>query len=340
MKLERNGIVAIIFVITFVILLFFSYLTSGFLLEVKGILVAIYFSVWVVAVVFVVLTFVFPYLADRKKVKDAKKAGSSSGAGVPVPFKSPRSGLPVRERIVAYVTERRREDGLSAPEPLRPSRTVSSDSVRTAGAGASQRVIPGSGITPMVSGVSPDLSGKGTESTGDDMGDLPLPDDFGSVDDSSGDMGSLPGLDDDFGDLGGFGGGDEMPPDFDGDNSGLLGDSDGIQSDSEPVSASYSDMSDGELPGFDGDINQEFGESELISDDGMMDLSGDDVLTMDDDEAFSSSSLAGSLSEEGLPDIDGGLEPDLIDSDLTGDEDFGDIEFMDLEPEEPKKSSK
>ena len=343
MKLERNGIVAIIFVITFVILLLFSLLTSGFRLDIKGIFVAIYFAVWVGAVAFVILTFVLPYLSDRKKEKKRAKAGSShSGGGTPAPFRSPRSGLPVRERIVTYVAERRREDGLSAPEPLRPSRTVTSGSAGMPSAGASHRVVAVSGSASQVSPVdriSPEIPEAPRVSGNDDLGDLPLPDDFGSVDESDSDMGGLPGLDDDFDDLDGFGGGDEMPSDLNDDNSGLLGDFGDIHSAPEPVSAPSPVMSDGELPGFDGDIDSDFIESDLMSDDGIMDLSGDDILTMDDDEERPSShSSSGGLSEAGLPDLDDSLEPDIIDSDLSGDEDFDDIEFMDLEPEEPDKS--
>lgn len=336
MKLERNGIVAIVFAVTFVILLLFSLITSGFRLDLKGILVAVYFSIWVGAVAFVILTFVIPYIAERKKEPKKGKSAASAGSATPTPFKSPRSNLPVRERIVAYVAERRREDGLSAPEPLRPSKNVTSGFSGAAGSAAAPRVAA-SGIPPVAS-ASPQQTRSSAMSGSDDMGDLPLPDDFGSVDDGSGDMGGLPGLDDDYDDMGGFGGDDDMSPDFGGDHGGLLDDSG--PGEVASVSAASSGMSGGELPGFDGDLDPGFGESDLMSDDGMMDLSGDDVLTMDDDDSPSvSSSSSGGLSDDGL-DLGDTLDPDLLDSDLSSDDDFGDIEFMDLEPEEPKKGKK
>jgi hypothetical protein len=335
MKLERNGIVAIIFVVTFVLLIVLSFLTSGFRLDLKGIFIAVYFSVWISAVAFVVFTFVLPYMADRKKVKKTAKIGSTSGIRSTTPpphFKSPRSGLPVRERIVAYVAERRREDGLSAPEPLRPSRTVSSVSAGPAGATASQRVMVGSGsqISSATSGGSVGLSGSGTTSGGDVMDDLPLIDEFGPVDDSSGDMGSLPGLDDDLGDLNEFGGGDD---------NGLLGDFGEIQSTPKQKSGPSPEKADRVVPDVEKVIEPGFAESGLILDDGILDFTDEDVLSMDDDTS-SSSSDAGGLLSAGLPDLDDSLDPDMMDSDFSGDEDFGDIEFLDIEPEEPKKRSK
>lgn len=332
MKLERNSIVAIAVGVTFAILLLFNLFTSGFKLEIKGILVSVYFAIWVGALSFVISTFIIPYIQERKKQSRASKPGAGLGPGATqAPFKSPRSGMPVRERIATYVAERRREDGLPSPEPLRPSRTPS------APAGVSRDVSPSiSSVRAAKSDIS--ASPGMTASAGGDLGDLPLPDDFGSVDTSSDDMGALPGLDDDFGGMDEFGGSDDMPPDFGEDNSGLLG-SDDLGS--SPVSSDSSlpldDLSDGGLPGFDGDLDSDIGESDIMGDDSMMDLSGDDVLTMDDDS--SSGSSEGGLSEAGL-DLDDTLEPDLLDGDIGGDEDFGDIEFVDLEPDEPKTTSK
>ncbi len=336
MKLERNSIIAIAFGVTLAILLLFNILTSGFRLELKGILVSIYFAIWVGAVIFVILTFIVPFIQTRKEEKNKAKASTSTGSGISsTPFKSPRSSLPIKERIVAYVTERRREDGLPVPEPLRPSRPAAS----TTGASASRTV---AAEQPSVVASVP----SGGSSSGEDLGELPLPDDFGSVD-ASGEAGSLPGFDDEFGGLDEFGGGDEISSDFGDDNSGLLGDEAGASVPAEedlelPVESGDA----GGLPGFDGDLDSEIGESEIMGDEGMMDLSGDDLLTMDEESSAGSdqSDLEisdGGLSEAGLPDLDGALEPDMMDTDLSGgDEDFGDIEFMDLEPEEPKKNLK
>jgi uncharacterized membrane protein len=340
MKLERNGIVVIIFIVTFVILLLFSFLTSGYRLDIKGFFVAIYFAIWIDAVAYVILTFVLPYLSERKKAKKKTKSGFSPAPGVtPAPFRSPRSNLPLRERIAAYVAERRREDGLSAPEPLLPSRPVPSATAAPADT-ASRRSVTAS--IPEISApaaVSFAFTGGGTVSAGDEMGDLPLPDDFGSIDDSSRGMESLPGLDDDGGDLGGFGDEDEMLTDF-GEEESVLSTQSGLDL-PETVSPSSFAMPGGELPDFDGTIEPDVAESDLIPDDGMMDLSGDDVLMIDDDiDVSPSSPEPGGISEDGLPDLDDTLEPDIQDSDLSGDEDFDDIELMDLEPEEPEKSSK
>jgi hypothetical protein len=338
MKLERNGIIAIVFGITFAILLLFNFLTSGFRFELKGILVSIYFAVWIGAVTFVLFTFVIPFIKVRKEEK--KKAKTTTFSGVTAaPFKSPRSGLPIRERITTYVTERRREDGLPAPEPLKPARPVS-------GAVASAAIATGVATAGSAHSVSPKVQ-EPSVSGNEDLGELPLPDDFGSVE-SSGETGELPGLDDDFGSFDELEGGDEITSDFGDDNSNLLGDDGGSQP-IEPAmntpAASASDDLEGGLPGFEGDLESDIGESEIMGDDSMMDLGGDDLLVMDEETSVSPTENLpdGDISEAGLPDLDEALEPDMMESDLSGaDEDFGDIEFMDLEPEEPepKKPSK
>ena len=342
MKLERNGIVLITFVCTFVILLLFSLMTSGSLFDIKGIFIALYFSVWVGAFFFVLMTFVIPYIREHKKTAKKKAKPASQPSITPPPFRSPRSGLPLRERITAYVAERRKEDGLQPPEPLRPSQkvpsgTVSSSSARRTGSVIAPPPVSGSRGTSVQTG-----------SGGDDLGDLPLPDDLGSVDDAGDNLGSLPGLDGDMDDLGDFG--DEISSGPDDDTGGIPADNRGGAVSSGTLSPSSAQQgSEAVLPDFDGDLTADFGESDLMSDDGIggsgIDaLSSDDLLVMDEGDSFSSSSASSSpsplsdgLSDDGLPDLDGDLEPDMMDTDLSGDEDFGDIEFMDLEPEEPKK---
>lgn len=339
MKLERNSIIAIVFGVTLAILLLFNIVTSGFKVELKGILVSVYFAIWVAAVAFVVFTFVLPYIKSKQEEKKKGKAGMPGFT--PAPYKSPRSSLPIRERITAYVTERRREDGLPAPEPLRPARPAPSEvPVSPAAAKAAAAGMVAATATAAVSSVQPDSADSS------DLGDLPLPDDFGS-EGAGEEAGELPGLDDDFGEMDDFGGGEEMPPDFGDDNSGLLAD-DGISVSSDISEAPVESGSDGELPGFDGDLDSEIGESEIMGDDSVMDLSGDDLLVMDDEPSSTpvedlSVESDGGLTEAGLPDLDDdlSLEPDMMESDLSGgDEDFGDIEFVDLEPEEPKKPAK
>ena len=242
MKLERNGIIAIAFGVTFAILLLFNIFTSGFKLEIKGILVSIYFAVWVGAVTFVILTFIIPFLTVWKVERKKGKSGSgTSGGPISTPFKSPRSGLPVRERILAYVTERRREDGLPAPEPLHPSRTSGSSS-----GSPSVTAVPG----PSMGTVSRAVTSSDNELSGNsDFGDLPLPDDFESSDDIS-DSGDLPGLDDDFGSIDGISGGDDIPSDFGDDNSGFLGqDGEDVSLDGDASNSASEPFSDDGLPG-------------------------------------------------------------------------------------------
>jgi hypothetical protein len=333
-------------------------MTSGFAFEIKGIFVALYFAVWIAAVVFVLMTYIIPYFQDWNKRAKKKASAKAASPITPPPFRSPRSGLPLRDRIAVYVAERRKEDGLAVPEPLRPSRTVSAGPVASSSAGS---VIPKSSVSPAISATqsvkkedierTPSAMGSG----GDALGDLPLPDDFGSVDDSDGDMGSLPGLDGDIDDFGELGGSDYLSSDIE-DEGGLVDDSgemDGMaafvestQPGFSPASTSSASASSGELPGFDGDLEVGLDDSDLMPDSMSMDLSDDDLLVMDDDASMdSSSSMSHSapsdgLSEAGLPDLGESLEPDIMDSDLSVDEDFGDIEFMDLEPEEPPKPKK
>lgn len=334
MKLERNAIVALTAGATFVILLLFHLFTSGFLFNIKDFFVSIYFAIWIGALAFVILTFIIPYIQERKKRVKAAKPGMGPGI-TPAPFKSPRSGMPIRERIVAYVAERRKEDGLPAPEPLRPSRTVAPPSPSPA-----RNAAPAVSM-PVAAAVQSVQAPAVPAPTGDDMGDLPLPDDFGSVDSGSDDLGSLPGLDDDFGGMDEFGGNDDLPSGFDDGNAGLV-DSD-AEGESSPVSEDLPSggLSDEGLPAFEGDLDSGFDESDMMDDSGM-DLSGDDVLTMDDEDShvMSDDRDSGGLSEAGLPDLDDSLEPDMMESDLGGDDDFGDIEFVDLEPDESKTPPK
>ena len=160
-----------------------------------------------------------------------------------------------------------------------------------------------------VSSVQPD-----TSAVSSDLGDLSLPDDFGSEEPGE-EAGELPGLDDDFGEIDDFGGGEEMPPDFGDDNSGLLSDEEGAVS-SDMHESPVDSVSDGGLPGFDGDLNSEIGESDIMGDDSMMDLSGDDLLVMDEEPSSApaddlSVGSDSDLSEAGLPDLDDtlSLEP-------------------------------
>ena len=131
MKIPRNILVLSSFVITFVFLLIVAAVT-GTLFEpfpVKTLLIAAYFAGWVALLVFCVCTFLLPqvqaagglsamFLTTQKK-QESQKNVEYPHPTEEIPKRSPRSDLPVRERIAAYVAERRREEGIPAPAPLR-----------------------------------------------------------------------------------------------------------------------------------------------------------------------------------------------------------------------------
>jgi hypothetical protein len=332
MKLERNGIVLISVVCTLLILMLFNLLTSGSVSDIKGIFIALYFSIWVGAAVFVISTYFIPFIRDYQKNAKKKAPTQTKTQATPTPFRSPRSSLPLRERIAAYVAERRKEDGLQAPQPLRPSQTVPSGSVPSGSTGRVSRV------TAPLSGSQKQSEAVQISQTSDDLGDLPLPDDFGSVGDSGDALGTLPGLDEEMDNFGDFG--DEVPTE-----------SGGIEAGFNPSADPTHEPQGQVLPDIEDDLSADFGEADLINDSGVeeesgSDFSSDDLLIMDDDESFSQSPAArpgsheGGLSEDGLSDLDTPLEPDMIDTDLSGDEDFSDIELMDFDSEELKKSKK
>ena len=132
MKISRNILVLSCFVITFVILVMVA-VVRGTLFEpslVKSLLIAFYFAGWVSLLVFCIWTFLLPKIRDaggfsnfigntkNKKGIVGSEAADLSQKIEEVPKRSPRSDLPVRERINAYVKERRREEGITAPAPL------------------------------------------------------------------------------------------------------------------------------------------------------------------------------------------------------------------------------
>jgi len=97
----------------------------------KTLLIAVYFAGWVALLVFCVSTFLLPQIRARggmaamffaQKRKEKEEKSESFQPTKEIPMRSSRSDLPVRERIAAYVAERRREEGLPEPVPLRQNK--------------------------------------------------------------------------------------------------------------------------------------------------------------------------------------------------------------------------
>ncbi len=297
MKVEKKLLMVITFIGALVVLLLVFYLTTGFQSGIKDMIGAVYFSLWVTAVMGLWLYIIHPYIKGRPKKKEQK--GTVSEPIKTMPVQSPRSNLPLRDRIREYVAERRKEDGLPVPEPLRPSRSTTSSGASSS-SGSSGGYVP---VAAATAGAAAAVAGAAI-SAGDS--DLPLPDDFdegGSADlfgdefseDEEGEA-SLPGIEDD--DFGSYDepGGDE-----------------------QPVTES------GDLPDFEGDLEPDMSDSGFG--DSMEDaLSGGEEVTEVDDSS--------GLSEEGLADFDMPLDESMMDDDLSGDGDLTDIEFEDLEPDE------
>ena len=297
MKVEKKLLMVITFIGALVVLLLVFYLTTGFQSGIKDMIGAVYFSLWVTAVMGLWLYIIHPYIKGRPKKKEQK--GSVSEPIKTMPVQSPRSNLPLRDRIREYVAERRKEDGLPVPEPLRPSRSTTSSGASSS-SGSSGGYVP---VAAATAGAAVAVAGAAIS---EGEGDLPLPDDFdegGSADlfgdefseDEEGEA-SLPGIEDD--DFGSF---------------------DEPNVDEQPVTES------GDLPDFEGDLEPDMSDSGF-GDSMEDDLSGGEEVTEVDDSS--------GLSEEGLADFDMPLDESMMDDDLSGDGDLTDIEFEDLEPDE------
>ena len=127
MKISRNKLVLLCFVITFVILLITGTFFEPF--KTKALLIAAYFAGWVALLVFCVCTFFLPTIkaaGGMSTMFSTQKRSQETSESFPpteeIPIQSPRSDLPVRERITAYVAQRRREEGIPAPVPLHPNK--------------------------------------------------------------------------------------------------------------------------------------------------------------------------------------------------------------------------
>jgi hypothetical protein len=129
MKISRNILVLSSFIITFAILMIVFAVTGRFFepAPMKALLIATYFAGWVAFFVFCVCVF-FPKVQaagglsamfhGTHKIQEEQEKSESFTPEEEIQKRSPRSELPVRERIAAYVMERRREEGIPAPSPL------------------------------------------------------------------------------------------------------------------------------------------------------------------------------------------------------------------------------
>lgn len=297
MKIEKKLLMVGTFIGALVVLLLIFYFITRFESGIKDIIGAVYFTLWITAVIGVWLYILQPYLKDRSKKKAVKGSASPVQRTGPVP--SPRSNLPLRDRIREYVAERRKEEGLPVPEPLLPSRTTSSSGKVAASSESAGR------YTPPVRAAT-----KGADASipASDAGDLPLPDDF---DESDG--GDLFG--DDFSD----GGDDSSLPGIEDDDFGSY-DEPGV--DEKPVTET------GDLPEFDGDLDDDMSVSDFT------DSISDDFAAPDEPAPDAQQEDDSGLSEEGLSDFDMPIDEGMMDEDLSDDSDLSEIEFEDLEPDE------
>lgn len=324
MNIDKKLLLVIIFAGALIVLLLVFFFITGFSSGIKDIISAVYFAIWVAAAAGMWLFGIQPYLEDRKKAKGEKKTPSAVAKTTPVP--SPKSGLPLRDRVREYVTERRKEEGLPVPEPLLPSRstgtTASAQPQKSQGMSgrATAAAVGGAGV-----------AAASAASAGE--GDLPLPDDFGEsgtgdlfgdeYPEEGGEEPSLPGIEDD--DLGSFDEGGEE------DSLPGLGDDEFDLDDGAADTGSTSGGGDtGGLPDFDGELEPDMSDS---------DLSGSIDDFSEEESPSSAPDLldeggGGGLSDEGL-DLDLPLDDTMMDDDMGGgDSDFDDIEFDDLEAED------
>lgn len=213
----------ITFIGALIVLLLAFYFITGYQSGFKDVIGAIYFALWITGLMGFWLYIIQPYLKERPKKKTV--TGTASPVQRPGPVPSPHSNLPLRDRIREYVAERRKEEDLPAPKPLRPSKITTSPKKTSAGSDPSGGVVPMAAATATVT--------DGSVVSVQDEGVLPLLDDFDEArsEDLFGDEftdeeegTSLPGIEDeDFG-LYDETGTDEHPviesgdlPDFDGD---------------------------------------------------------------------------------------------------------------------------
>lgn len=354
MKLEKSTLIAVIFVVSLVILSIISFVLSDFKFELQSIIAALYFAIWITLLAFLYVKILGPFINSKMEERaNAKTKEQSSQKVTNNQRPSSRALLPLRERIQKYVAERRQEDGLPVPEPLKPSRTVvkTSDNGRSAAkrgtVGAATAGVATAGVatlsnnTDTLSGSKEELPGLPDnfdlrDSNGDvDNGEIDLPglDDIDSssieVSDDNGEVESLPDLpnldddmDSDFGD-----------ESFDNDDS-----SDLIDEGSEQIieSDNYS-IDNSALPDFEGPLEPDMEMSDLSFDDDM-DISEEDDTV--DEPLAESIEDGGDLplpdSDDGeLPDFDGSLDLNMSEDDLVNDdnEDLGDIDFSDVDPE-------
>ncbi len=354
MKLEKSTLIAVIFVVSLVILSIISFVLSGFKFELQSIIAALYFAIWITLVAFLYVKIIGPFINSKMEERaKAKTKEQSSQKVTNTPRPSSRAHLPLRERIQKYVAERRQEDGLPVPEPLKPSRTV----VKTSGNGRSAaKTGTAAGLGTIGAAAGAATLSNNTDTLSESVEELPgLPDNF-DFEDPDGNVNNgeidLPGLDDmDSSSIGVSDDNEEVEslpdlPNLDDDMDSDFGDepfdNDGssnlIDEESESTIESDNDsIDDSALPDFEGPLEPDMEMSDLSFDDDMDISEKDDTV----DEPLAESIEDGDDlplpdSDDGeLPDFDGSLDLNMSEDDLVNDdsEDFGDIDFSDVDPE-------
>jgi hypothetical protein len=308
MKVEKKLLMGITFIVALIVLLLVFYLITGFQSGLKDIITAVYFSLWITAMVGLWLYIIQPYVSERTKKKGAKQSVSDIRKPGPVP--SPQSNLPLRDRIREYVTERRKEEGLPVPEPLRPSRTTGS-SGKTSSASPGVMASTEMGV-PAASVAAASVATAAAAATADlesGDGDLPLPDDFDESE--SGDLFGDEFPEDE--------GGEAALPGIDDEDFGSFDDT-GVEEETAPDS--------GSLPDFEGDLEADMSDSEFSE------SLTDEFPAPEEPAAELEIGDEGGLSDEGLSDFDMPLDENMMDDDMSGDDDLADMDFEDLEPDE------
>ncbi len=299
MNVEKKQQMGIVFVGALFALLSVFYLITGFKSGIKDVVGAVYFALWVTAVMGVWIYLIQPYLKERPK-KQLKSTTIEPEKAIPI--QSPRANLPLRDRIREYVAERRKEENLPIPEPLRPSRSSLAHAASTSSTPSSGGY--GATSAPLIESAEEEI----TSTTASGEGDLPLPDDFeeeGSPDlfgeeySEEGTETSLPGLDDE---------------DF------------GSYEDTSMEEEAAAESED--VPDFEGSLE------ENMDDAGLLEPLDDTSTSSEVDEGSQEELDGGGLSDEGLADFDMPLDESMMDDDLSGDGDLSDIEFDDLEPDD------
>jgi len=330
MKISRNIIVISCFVAVFIIQLIYA-AVRGTLFKPSlpiFIVIAVFFAGLFALLTYCIFTLVVPRVRTAKRDQENQRRVTTVTTPPPteaLPKRSPRSELPVRDRISAYVAERRREEGISAPPLLRPPKTTHV-AAQAAAAQAASNITQSVNSTEGLPGIDRDLDfdNMGQESMADD--DFGFGDSFYSDEENSEDSGfersndssdeSLPGIDGDF-DLGS----DDLANNFDDlddtlDDSFETSEEDELTgtNDSDNELGSFDESSDeSEFDVFDKDLDDPFEASGGNDEMGSLDSSEVDDYDEDLDDPFEASGgdeftgmddagVDDSMSDDSMPD--------------------------------------